>query len=296
VTRVAAAEWGSATIASGASFALAGAATLKISGELGTALVTLASGATLDQIRTVVNEYTGQTGVSAYVGPGSKLNLTSTGYGSDAFVSVTRLAGSAGLVDSAHDDGKDALVTINGQTTAVDGLNVHYSFNGLSLSFSLSTAFNQSGGMTSFVVSDRGGATFQLGGDLNARATIGVDSLHSQRLGNSALGFLDALRSGGGADLLSDPGKAVHIARAAARQVAGVQARLGAFQKYQIEPILNQQTAMSAGITAALSAIRDLDFAAETAELNRHTVLLQSGISLLGLMNQRAAQVLKLLE
>lgn len=48
-------------------------------------------------------------------------------------------------------------------------------------------------------------------------------------------------------------------------------------------------------LTSVKSIIGDVDYAAETAELTRQNVLLQSAISLLGMANQQSAQVLSLL-
>ncbi len=48
-------------------------------------------------------------------------------------------------------------------------------------------------------------------------------------------------------------------------------------------------------VEAARSVIRDTDFAAATAQLNKDTVLVQSSIQLLGVANQQAAQILSLL-
>ncbi|MCH7936971.1 MAG: hypothetical protein IH994_07760, partial [Proteobacteria bacterium] len=47
-------------------------------------------------------------------------------------------------------------ITINGQTVGTDGLDVTYSANGLSLSFSLTTALNTGGGTSTFTVQAAG--------------------------------------------------------------------------------------------------------------------------------------------
>ena len=47
--------------------------------------------------------------------------------------------------------------------------------------------------------------------------------------------------------------------------------------------------------SAALSTIRDVDYAQATADMNRQSVLMQAAMSLLGLANQQTAQVLTLL-
>ena len=166
--------------------------------------------------------------------------------------------------------------------------------NDLSVTFNLPESFNQTTGTSSFTVTT-GGATFQLGTDSTTRATIGIDGLYSQQLGSGSLGYLSSLKSGGAYSLLTDPNQAATIAAEAAEQVAKAQGRIGGFQRFQVGTALNQMNATKEGLSSALSTIRDVDYASETAELNRQSVLLQSAISLLGLANQQSGQVLSLL-
>ena len=77
--------------------------------------------------------------------------------------------------------------------------------------------------------------------------------------------------------------------------MATARSRIGGFQKYQGQTSVNSLSTAKAGLTDAAGLIGDTDYAAETAELNRQTVLLNTSIALLGLVNQRAASVLSLL-
>ncbi len=162
------------------------------------------------------------------------------------------------------------------------------------MAFDLTESFNQSTGSSSFTVTT-GGATFQLGTDSSTRATIGIDGLYSQQLGSASVGYLSSLKSGGSYSLLDDPGQAATIAAQAAGQVATAQGRIGGFQRFQVGTALNQMNTTKEGLSSALSTIQDVDYASETAELNRQSVLLQSAIALLGLANQQSGQVLSLL-
>ncbi|GAG43999.1 unnamed protein product, partial [marine sediment metagenome] len=56
-----------------------------------------------------------------------------------------------------------------------------------------------------------------------------------------------------------------------------------------------QQTATKESYSAALSTIKDVDYAQATSDMTRQNVLMQSAMSLLGLANQQAMQVLTLL-
>jgi flagellin len=77
--------------------------------------------------------------------------------------------------------------------------------------------------------------------------------------------------------------------------VAAARGRLGGFQKFQVETAINSLTASQESLTAARSVIAETDYAEASAELNRQSVLLNSGMSLLGLANQQSAQILSLL-
>ncbi len=87
----------------------------------------------------------------------------------------------------------------------------------------------------------------------------------------------------------------MNITRSAINQVAVANGRLGGFQKFQVQTAISSLEATRTGLTSAKSIIGDTDYAIATAELNKQSVLLNSGISLLGLANQQAGQILSLL-
>ncbi len=268
---------------------------ISVQGKDGTAIIDIAAGDNLSAVAARINAATAQTGVTASAS-GGDLTLVSSDYGSAAFVRVNVVDGDSADTSftAGNDTGTDAEVTVNGQKAAVDGLNVGYTANGVSVSFNLTEDFNEGGGSSSFTVSG-GGATFQLGTSAATRSTIGIDGLYSQQLGEATLGYLSSLKGGGANSLLSNPTQASQIAKAASAQVAKVQGRIGGFQKFQVDSALNQASAAKEGLTAAISTINDVDYATESAELNRQNVLLQSAISLLGLANQQSGQILSLL-
>ncbi len=313
---------GSATVAS-AAFAFAGGTartsgttTVAIKGALGTATVTLASGLTQTQVVTAINGVKAQTGVSA-IQNSTNIKLNSNQYGQDAFVSVDVLSGGKinvnyGLVTTdgntandmqniAKQVGRDVSVSINGQSASADGLDVYFNSNsGLNLSFTVTEDFGKgnTAGTTStnFTVKTTGGATFQLGTTANTRRTIGIDSLGTYALGGgNGAAKLSELKSGGTRALRTDVAGALTSVREALTDVSGIRGRLGGFQKYEVGSSINSLKAAHTGLTAAASAIGDTDFAQATSDLNRQTVLIQSGIQLLGLANQQAGNLLSLL-
>jgi len=290
------------TVASQAGVSVAAASAtadtaISVQGKDGLVVIDIASGEKQSAVAAKINAATAQTGITASADGTGDLTLLSSDYGDDAFVRVTVVDDTTtdASFSAQNDVGVDATVNINGQSAAVDGKTVNYSANGVSFSFNITDAFNQATGTSTFTVAATGGGTFQLGTSSQTRSTIGVDSLYTHMLGDGDYGYLQSLGGGETNDLLSDPNNAAIIATKAAEQLATVQGRVGGFQKFQVDTALNQQTATLESMTAALSTIKDVDYAAASAEMNRQNVLMQTGMSLLGLANQQSAQVLSLL-
>ncbi len=276
--------------------------TIEIRGSLGTQIVEIDANESLSSIAAKINDVTGLTGVVASQTGGvatGHVDLYSSGYGSAEFVKVSIIEGGAqngsGTFSELNEVGVDADVTINGAAAAADGREVYYTQNGLNLAFTLTGSFT-AGTTQSFTVDDASGATLQLGTDSTTRYTMGIDSLYARRLGSAdAGGFLSDLKSGGAAALLADPSTAAQIAAEAQKQISTLQGRIGGFQKYQVQTSLAAMNATKEGLTAVKSLIGDVDYAAESSELTRQNVLMQSAIQLLGLANQQSAQILNLL-
>jgi flagellin len=271
---------------------------INVQGKDGGAVIEIASGEALSAVAAKINAATAQTGVTASAS-GGDLSLVSSDYGEDAFVRVTVV--DSDTTDTSYtagsDYGVDAGLTVNGQSAAVDGKSVAYSANGASVTFNLTDTFNESaaGTTTSFTIQALGGGTFQLGTTSGTRQTIGVDALYTYMLGDVAYGYLESLGGGKANSLIDNPNQAAQIASAAAEHIATVQGRVGGFQKFQVQTALNQQTATKESYASALSTIKDVDYAQATADLSRQNVLMQAAMSLLGLANQQATQVLSLL-
>ncbi len=318
IDRVASAQLATATFATmgGASTVrTSGTTQVVIQGSLGTATLTIASSLTQAQVVAAINGAKDQTGVSA-IQNAANISLNSATFGTDAFVSIEVLSG--GIINSSYSTattdgdtandvqnigktiGTDATISINGQNAGTDGLKVSYSANGLSLEFTLGTKFGSGDTgattSTSFTVKAAGGATFQLGTTANTRQTIGIDSLATFNLGGgNGSARLSELKSGGTVDVKTNAGGALTSVREAISEVASIRGRIGGFQRFQVGSAIRSLEAANIGLAEAASIIGDTDFAVATANLNRETVLIASGIRLLGMANQQAAQILSLL-
>ena len=76
--------------------------------------------------------------------------------------------------------------------------------------------------------------------------------------------------------------------------IASRRADLGALQN-RLESIVNNIDTVVENLTAAESRIRDVDIAAETAELTKYTILVQAGVAVLTQANQSPTVALSLL-
>lgn len=292
-----------------------GSITLEVTGNKGVQQFTFASGTSQANIIAAINTFKDAIGVSAaQSSTAARVELRSTGYGSEAFVRVKELegatSGGAGSVIFAaasggsgvqdrKDDGRDATVLINGVQATTNGLSARISTDGFDVSISLggTTALNTTGGSTTFQVSG-GGANFNLAPKVNlaGKVSLGIQTVTTGNLGADTEGFLSALKSGGAGNVINgDLSKAQLIIEGAIKQVSGMRGRLGAFQKNTVGSTINSLNISLENTAAAESQIRDTDFANETATLTRSQILSQAATQSLALANSQPQSVLSLL-
>jgi len=236
------------------------------------------------------------TGVGATFADGV-LTFTSTDYGSNSLVDVSVISeGAAGtfedMLNVTRDTGSDIVATVNGFNATGNGNTL--SVNTATLAM-LATV--DDGDNTDFDFSiTGGGALFQLGPDVvsNQQSRIGIQSVDTGNLGGPS-GRLYELGSGGAAALDTDTTTAAAIADEVISKVTGLRGRLGAFQKTTLDTNINALNDTLENLADAESSIRDADFAAETAKLTRAQILVQSGMAVLAIANQRPQAVLGLL-
>ncbi|HEV7299645.1 MAG TPA: flagellin [Tepidisphaeraceae bacterium] len=270
--------------------------TLEVSGANGTEQLSFASGTTVSSIATAINGVKTATGVSATI-TGTTLNVNSTSFGSTQFVGLKALTGTFTL-SSNKDYGTDAAVTVNGAAAQTDGLKVAYRSSNLDLEFDLDTTVNVNNQTKTFGVTG-GGATFSLGSKVTEtdKASIGIASVSTGSLGDSAVGYLSTLGSGGANALTSDNlTNAQKILDKAIKQVSQTRGRLGAFQKFTIGSTVNALGVAFENASAAESAIRDTDFASETAQMTRSQILSQAASTVLSQANAAPQAALRLLQ
>ena len=292
----------------GSSTGLNGAAALSIAGNTGTVQLSFASSTQSSAIVSSVNQFRDSTGVSATLSADNKSILfTSTGYGANAFLTVTSNNSTAfttqdtGGVNNSTDYGRNATLTVNGAAVQSDGLNVKVVTANLEADFTLNAAINTVGSSKTIGITG-GGATFSLGAQVNTAnlASIGIGNINTGSIGkyvsNGVLYTLADLGSGKAAAVNSgDTGLAQNIVNQAIKNVAGLRGRLGAFQKNVLGSTINALNVALQNVASSNSAIRDTDFATETSSLTRNQILVQAATSVLSTANSQPQAVLKLI-
>ncbi len=291
---------------------LAAATTLEVKGNKGVEVFSFAAGTLLTDIETAINQAKDVTGVSATAsatmdGVESGLLFHSADFGAKQFVSVEALSGTFATVgggatvllstSATRDAGVDAEVSVNGVTAVAEGLSIQIGGPTAAFKAKLTAAQNVADATTTFTITG-GGAKFQLGQAVNAQqqSIIGIQSVAAHRLGNNAEGYLRDIVTGGNKSIIGGSYQdADEIVTQAIGQVAQMRGRLGAFQKNTLESTMNSLNVALENVTASESAIRDADFAKETAALTRSQILVQAGTSVLSIANSSPQNVLALL-
>jgi len=278
---------------------VSGNTAIRLASKYGSEVFSFTSNTANSSIADAVNSFKSQLGISA-VATASSLYFYSTDYGEDAFVSVKSIGTwdfTIGGATDKTDYGKDVTAKINGQSANADGLQVSLRNSSLDLELVLSSTFGTTLGGDTFYVTG-GGATFQLGPTVNLQGqeSLGLLSVGTSSLGNSDIGYLSSIGGDGANSLVGGNGIAAgRIVDQAIKQTAVIRGRLGAFQKNTIETTVNSLQVALENVTASESAIRDTDFADETAKMTRAQILVQATTSVLRIANSSPQNVLALL-
>jgi len=268
---------------------------IELSGSNGSEVLSFGAGTSIDELVTGITQVSDATGVSAAVNgtTATTLDLTSSDYGSSAFVDLGVIEDGGSLFTDDRQEGTNITATVNGISVTGDGNELKINTATLDLSATLDAGFT---GTASFNITG-GGALFQLGPDVvsNQQARLGIGSVNTARLGGVS-GKLFRLGTGGSAQLTSDNlDTAGDIVQEAIDQVTSLRGRLGAFQRTTLETNKNALNDTLVNLSEAESSIRDADFAAESANLTRSQILVQSGTTVLQIANSNPQNVLALL-
>jgi len=269
---------------------------LELAGRDGMEVFTFYRGTTANQVAAAVNAVSDALGLIA-LQDNELVSFKSLEYGSKQFVSVNVInEGPQGTftrsVSAFRATGTDVQGKINGVTATADGNRMWINTSMLDMTIDLAPETDDNFKFTIL----GGGAQFQLGPDVvtNQQIRMGIKSLNTARLGGTS-GKLYQLQTGGNADLYTNPNLAAKIVNEAIGVVTELRGRLGALEGLTMQTNIKTMEDTLENMTNAESQIRDADFAAETANLTRAQVLVQSGMAVLTIANQNPQNVLALL-
>jgi flagellin len=294
-----------ANTAGGSDGGIAAKLAFRVIGNLGSQVVTFDVGATGAAIATGINQVSDATGVTAEWQNNTSqhtLVLNSAGYGSSQSVEVQISDDSAGTFtagfsNTLRDTGSDATGTINGYTAVGKGSTLSINNPVLAMSVTMDPTQTLAGDDLLLKITG-GGALFQLGPNVvsSQQSRIGIQSVDTGSLGGVS-GRLYQIQTGKGNDLSSkNLATAAAIVDEAIDQVTTLRGTLGAFQSTTLDTNANALNDTLEALTEAKSSITDADFAAETANLTRAQILVQSGTAVLKIANQNPQNVLALLQ
>jgi len=276
----------------------ASGASIEVFGNEGAQTMAFAPSATLSAMAFAVNTVSDTTGVTGVVSGGT-LYFTSMGYGSDSYVSVEPIHGTFNLQDifanpANRASGTDISGTINGAAAIGRGNMLLLNATELEVGLTMAPGYV---GSTHFQVTG-GGAMFQLGPNptVSDQTRLAIGSITAASLGSGEFGFLSDIVTGGAASLATgDFRTAARIVDAAIDEVSRLRGRIGAFLANTVEPGIDSLRVALENVVSSESSIRDADFAAETSRLTRAQILIEAGVSVLGVANSVPRSVLTLL-
>jgi len=254
------------------------------------------SGKTVGDVVAAINDKSGNTGVTASYTATQGIALKSVAYGSDQKI---ELNDSAGIVQTAagfvSDAGVDAVasVTFSGQTVTFD------KGKGLSLkdadgnAMSLTEGGNATGAVTSLAYVTANSSSFQIGGNAGQTATLSIGNYAASNLGTTAV----AAKNLGNItiDTAAAATDAIKVIDEAIGQVSSGRSDIGSFIKNTVESNTRSLTVAKENLTASMSAIEDVDQAAEMTNFSKLQILQQSTMSMLAQANSLPSSVMSLL-
>jgi flagellin-like hook-associated protein FlgL len=284
-----AAEQATLTHATGAG-TIAADATFTLTGDRGTAVLSVTDGESLTTVRDRINDESHHTGVEASVS-GNDLIFNSIAFGSDAFVAIN--VDSGALATSGDGWGTDAEATIQGQSLTGDG-NVFYA-NDQGLRFRIEFASGFSGSFDTVTVSGDA-LSYAVSEDLLQRVTVAIPGVQSARLGGLS-GRLDQLRTGGtAAGLGANAVLAVRIVDEALGDLERVGGILEGASTSALHTSSVLLQALQQNVADAANGLNLVNNAEENLLLEKNQSLGVNALAALNVLNQQRDSILALIK
>jgi flagellin len=270
--------------------------------------ISLTAGMSRAQVQSRINEFTGQTGVTAENDPSAATStrLRTAQFGSAASIQVVSnqaaAATSSGFgTTQVSDTGVDIAGTLGGSAASGSGnvlTGTAGSSAGLKVSLAANTAdlaLSVTGAQGNVTVQDNS-LTFQIGANRNQTVDIAINKATASTLGVgvannqfASLASIDVTSASKSQDSLA-------VIDAAVDEITNLRGTLGAFQLNTLESTANNMRNTLENTVAAESVIRDTDFAEEISNFTNKQILVQAGSSVLSSANQTSQLILSLLQ
>jgi flagellin len=179
-----------------------------------------------------------------------------------------------------------AIQAANGTLGSNERQTVNDEFQGLRSEISRIAAVSQFNGTT--ILNGASAVTFQIGSQNTSGDRITVSSVNATASGIGIAAATTVVSVSGAQTALA-------VLDSAVGTVASLRAAFGTVQN-RLESTIRSLAVAIENTSAAESRIRDVDFAAETAELTKNQVLQQAGISILAQANVSTQAALSLLQ
>ena len=270
-------------------------ATFTLSGDRGSASISVTNGESFATVATRINDEAHLTGVTATV-DGTNLRLRSIDYGTraDAVVSVTSgtftVTGGNG---NGVATGTDASATIGGIGITGDGNTLTINDNGFRARVELVADFT---GTLDTVTVSGDALTFALTSEPDETVTLAVAGLQAARLGGLS-GRLDTLQSGGAAaGLDSNAPLAVRIVDEAIADLDIIEGQVDGFYDAVITSSSNLMNQLESETQSAIDSINLVDANEENQLLAHNQALASNAIAGLAIVGQQRQNIVSLIQ
>ena len=212
-----------------------------------------------------INAVKDQTGVEAFIDERGRLNLRSLD-GRGISIDITSGASNIGLTSHTENYGRLTLIRLDARDIKISG-------SGVGMSGAAEATIN--------LRSIKGNFTKDQASAIGAFANSNVVN-HSMSIGAGVTTLRGAMA-------------VMDIADSAAKLLDKIRSDIGSVQN-QLVSTINNISVTQVNVKAAESQIRDVDFAAETANFQKHNLLAQSGSYALSQANAAQQNVMRLLQ
>jgi flagellin-like hook-associated protein FlgL len=282
-------------------------ATVNITGNRGSASVTVETTDTIDQVAEKFNNESHKTGITASVstvGPNKVIAFSTVDYGTDATMAITAATG-AFAVSGGNGDGTDAgtnaIATINGHlhsdTTTNGGTVQGNSFdigeNGFHFEIEFAPGFT--GDFDAMTV-EGGGVSFALSTDLDYRSTLAIPGMQPALVGGLS-GNLSQIGTGGDyAGLDGNTSRALRIVDEALARLTVVEGSVDGFQNAQVSSASGLLADLEEDLQDTIVATDGYNEKEEVLLLARNQELMSNAVSGLAILDQQRLSIVSLIK